>query len=518
MATFGLENWGFQVSSAALKIDDARREATELLAPARRSAMGQFMTPSPIAEFMASLFRRWPAEVTVLDAGAGIGSLSLAFADQFAAKAPEGARLSIHAYEVEPVLLSYLRDRLASLRSMLVSTKVMDRDFLREGAFGLSSGDVQFTHAIINPPYKKIGASSEYRLMLRPLGIEATNLYTAFLGLTVTLTKPGGEIVAIIPRSFCNGLYFKPFRKWLLNEAAIMHVHIFESRKEAFHEDDVLQENVIIRLERKAPQGDVTISTSSGATFTGFTQRSVPFSDVVKSEDEESYIHIPLLELSDTSSLFVCSLSELGLAVSTGPVVDFRLRDHWLQQPAEPFAPLLYAHHFKGGALTWPCDHRKPNALRVNDQTQKWLMPAGWYTVTKRFSSKEERRRLVAYTVNPDKLPGPSFGFENHLNVIHSAKRGFDPILARGMALFLNATITDRHFRNFSGHTQVNATDLKTMLYPEKKLLLEFGKWSEKHEKATQEEIDAVVEGTHGEIRRSDGSAGRSRPSKKAEK
>jgi adenine-specific DNA-methyltransferase len=483
--------------------------------------MGQFMTPSPIAKFMASLFKKWPKEAELVDAGAGVGSLTEAFVERFRTKAARGSHLLVRAYEVEPVLIPYLSDHLNSLAALqprTIRTEIVERDFLREGAFALSFGGAQCTHAILNPPYKKIGASSEYRLLLRGVGIETINLYTAFLGLAVALTKPSGEIVAIIPRSFCNGMYFRPFRKWLLSEAALTHIHVFGSRKKAFHEDEVLQENVIIRLERRGVQGPVTISTSHDPSFADYSERSVPFSDVVKPNDEEQYIHVPVLELRGTRDLFVYSLQELGLGVSTGPVVDFRVRDHWLDHPTDNSAPLLYTHHFRGGEISWPREHKKPNAVTVNGDTKKWLMPAGWYTITKRFSSKEERRRLVAYIVDPSTLPYGLFGFENHLNVIHSDKHGVDADMARGMALFLNATITDHHFRNFSGHTQVNATDLRTMLYPSKQALLGFGRWAAKHGKATQEEIDAFVEGTNGAVERSTRRSGRSRSSKKAKK
>ena len=135
----------------------------------------------------------------------------------------------------------------------------------------------------------------------------------------------------------------------------------------------------------------------------------------------------------------------------------------------------------------------------MNNETKKWLLPKGWYAITKRFSSKEEKRRLVAYVLDPSKLPYELYGFENHLNVIHAAKQGIDPSIARGIALFLNSTVVDRHFRNFSGHTQVNATDLRSMRYPPKEVLEEFGKWSAKRPNPSQEEIDKFVESLHGD-------------------
>jgi adenine-specific DNA-methyltransferase len=349
----------------------------------------------------------------------------------------------------------------------------------------------------LNPPYRKIGAKSEYRRLLRLIGVETGNLYSAFLALAIELTSDGGEIVAIIPRSFCNGLYFRPFRAWLLDRVAITQIHIFESRNKAFKDDDVLQENIIIRLVRRGEQGSVVISSSDGGTFDNYAEKRLPFEQIVKTDDPEQFIHIPTFE---TNRILGCkSLSELGLDVATGPVVDFRLRQHSLAAPRPGSVPLLYAHHFSGGELQWPREHKKPNALLVNDSTKKWLMPSGWYTITKRFSAKEERRRLVAYVVDPKKLPYDLYGFENHLNVIHSKKAGIDADLARGLALFLNSTLVDRHFRNFSGHTQVNATDLRSMKFPTEKTLLRFGRWAAKHRTVDQGKIDAFIEAFDGD-------------------
>ena len=52
-----------------------------------------------------------------------------------------------------------------------------------------------------------------------------------------------GQIVAIIPRSFCNGPYYRSFRDFILERAAIKQIHLFGSRNKAFMDDNVLQEN-----------------------------------------------------------------------------------------------------------------------------------------------------------------------------------------------------------------------------------------------------------------------------------
>ena len=239
------------------------------------------------------------------------------------------------------------------------------------------------------------------------------------------------------------------------------------------------------------------MSTSTDATFHDLHQLNLPFDQIVKPSDPERFIYIPSSSTSAGSKLFKHKLSELGLDVATGPVVDFRLRDHWLAAPTKKSVPLIYSHHFRGG-FGWPRDHRKPNALALNDQTRKWLMPRGWYAVTKRFSSKEEKRRIVAYVVDPGDLPGELYGFENHLNVIHKSKKGLTEELARGITVFLNSTIVDQHFRSFSGHTQVNATDLRSMRFPAIADLIRFGEWAKAQDSLCHKAIDEFIEAQDG--------------------
>jgi adenine-specific DNA-methyltransferase len=41
---------------------------------------------------------------------------------------------------------------------------------------------------------------------------------------------------------------------------------------------------------------------------------------------------------------------------------------------------------------------------------------------------------------------------------------------------FLNSTIVDVYFRQFNGHTQVNAQDLRALRYPERSALIAIGR------------------------------------------
>ena len=172
----------------------------------------------------------------------------------------------------------------------------------------LSRGS-RYTHAILNPPYKKINSASAHRALLSSIGLETVNLYSGFVGLAIDLVEDGGEIVAIIPRSFCNGPYYQPFRRFMLDRAAIRQIHLFDSRNKAFKDDGVLQENIIIHLARGASQGDVIISTSEDDRFSDYKTRTHPFRQIVSPDDPDQFIHIPIGDHSPADGAgFNCSL------------------------------------------------------------------------------------------------------------------------------------------------------------------------------------------------------------------
>ncbi len=473
-----------------------RREVSPRTTQKHKADLGQFMTPSSVARFMASLFPSSTLQTCrLLDAGAGVGALSCAFLHRWAEGGFGFQEVEATAYEIDPALREHLAQHLAGYEG--VTSRIIGGDYIElateEGLQGPG-----FTHAILNPPYKKINSQSVHRLALRRAGIETVNLYSAFVALALAQAAPGGQIVAIIPRSFCNGPYYRPFRDFILERAAIQHMHLFTSRSQAFKDDDVLQENVIIRLERGGRQGAVTVSTSTDDSFSDLTTHEHPFDRIVFPDDPERFIHVPTSPERNALQLSAavrCSLADLGMKVSTGPVVDFRLKDHLRAMPEPGTVPLLYPGHFSGSGTTWPMPGaKKANAIVRDADSEKWLYPSGFYCVVRRFSSKEEKRRIVASVVEPAAFgDAPMLGFENHLNVFHEKKQGLPQALAHGLALFLNSTDVDENFRRFNGHTQVNATDLKGMKYPSRDALIQLGKWAMQQDALTQTQIDAKL-------------------------
>ena len=468
------------------QVDFLRLDASRQLDAKRKSELGQFLTPAPVARLMASMLEARETEVRILDAGAGVGSLFAAAVAELCRRNNKPQHIEVTVYEIDPHLASYVPDtfrfceRACQRAGIRFSGEIIESDFIASTADLLAGGlfrkghEKQYTCAILNPPYKKINTDSRTRQLLRQLGIETSNLYTGFLACALLLLQPGGELVAITPRSFCNGSYFRTFRQFFLKEMELRRLHVFESRQQAFRDDEVLQENVIVHAVRQGEgkrPGKVTITSSAGPEDELPLLREIPYGQVVQSGDPQSFIHIAPDDLGqhvlEMMSGFHASLADLGLTVSTGRVVDFRAKEYLREKPGKGTAPLIWPTHFQAGYIAWPKpSSRKPNAIAVAERIRDQLVPNEHYVLVRRFSAKEEKRRVVAAVYDAGRIPAEVVGFENHLNYFHRNGGGLELTLARGLAVFLNSTLVDAYFRQFNGHTQVNATDLRSLNYP----------------------------------------------------
>ncbi|MBN3924648.1 MAG: Eco57I restriction-modification methylase domain-containing protein [Nostoc sp. NMS4] len=479
--------------------------------------MGQFLTPASVAQLMAGMFKRLDLpEISLLDAGAGIGSLLAAFVEKVCQHPQHTSSLHVVAYEIDPLLIGYLHqtlelcERECKYVDISFHYEIRETDFIEDAVrlqkLGLLNSAMptavnyatEFTHAILNPPYLKINANSKVRELLRSIGLETSNLYTGFMAATAQLLKPSGELVAITPRSFCNGPYFRDFRKMFLEMMALEQVHLFESRQEAFNDDDVLQETIIIQAKKqKHKSSSVIINNSCGANDDLILSHSVPYSELVHPDDLEQFIHIIpdkiSQQIAQMMALFTCTLNDLGLTVSTGRVVDFRAKDYLRKNLENNTVPLIYPVNLSNGYVEYPKITKKPQAIMHIEETANLLIPNEHYVISKRFSAKEEKRRVVAVVYDANQFNYAYVGFENHLNYFHKNGRGLSLTLARGLAVYLNSTLVDAFFRLFNGHTQVNATDLRKLNYPNLSQLLLLGTGI-KEQFPSLQEIDELIE------------------------
>lgn len=484
--------------------DTNRLEANKQLDETLRGKLGQFMSSSSVSKLLADMFENVGGEHRLLDAGAGVGSLTAAFVERVKEHA---SSIDSTCYELSNVMNHYLSDTLQSCSNTCNQNnitwiqQVIEDDFIEHTVSTLLQDNYipKFNKVIINPPYLKIAANGNERQLLNKVKFSTGNLYSAFVGLAIKSLEEHGELVAITPRSFCNGPYFNDFRKLILNNCSLNKIHVFNSRKSAFKADKVLQENIVYHLTKGEPQRKTVIVTSSScAEDPNPIVFEVPFKEIVSENNPERFIHVITSEderqIAIKAGRLPCSLADLGIQASTGKVVDFRTRDNLCTDYIADSVPLIYPQHLQNCSINWPLKNaKKPNALLNNNNTANLMVPNGTYVLTRRLTAKEEKRRIVASIYTADIADVDVVGFENKTNYFHALGQPLSDDLAKGLWLFLNSSLVDKYFRQMNGHTQVNATDLRTLRYPQKEQLILMGRLIDFKE-FNQERVDEIIE------------------------
>jgi adenine-specific DNA-methyltransferase len=457
---------------------------------ARRRNQGQVFTPPEIARFMAGLFSQIPQSLRLLDPGAGSGVLSAAVCDRVL-ELGSPRELYIHAFETEPALAEMLRQNLEHCKRELgkaghtLHFTVQQEDFIVAASpymdgqvrlFGSPAVPESFDAVIMNPPYFKVRKDSEHAKLMERVVHGQPNAYAFFLALAARLLRPNAELVAITPRSFCNGLYFRGFRHWFFDRMSLDHIHLFESRTEAFRESGVLQESVITKshkLGERSPH--VTITGSYGKDIPRHLEaESFPHNEIVDDSCGQRLVKIPVTQDDYRAMRLIEALplrfDETGLRISTGPVVTFRATELLLREPnGERLVPLLMPHNVKPYRTEWPIPRKQHPVYILDCETsrkRRLLLPRGNYVLLRRFSAKEEKRRLVAACLLRSEQKTQRIAFENHLNYVYHFDRELTEDETFGVAALFNSAVLDRYFRVLSGNTQVNATEIRNLHFP----------------------------------------------------
>jgi adenine-specific DNA-methyltransferase len=478
-------------------VQELQQRFENSVAASHRKERGQVFTPPEVARFMASLFGTIPNKYVLLDPGAGVGALTAAFCERIG-RLRSPRTVTAHAFEDDPQLTPLLKRNLDNCKRLLSEAghtfnyDLHDEDFILATSHGLNGRQlfaengfgVECDGVIMNPPYFKLRKDSAHAKLMEKIVHGQPNIYAFFMALAATLLKQNGEIVAITPRSFCNGLYFRGFRRWYFERVALDHIHNFESRTETFRHANVLQESIITKGHRLGTcSSTIAITTSFGADLANGLRRSeVPARDVIDNSSRDYVIRIPEgqddREIMQLVESFPMRFSQTGLRISTGPVVLFRATKYLLTETSDKTAvPLLHPHNVKPFATPWPlAKNSKHKAFKCCEDSLRLLVPTRNYVLIKRFSSKEEKRRLTASCLLKDDLPFPCVAIENHVNYVYHANRELTEEEVFGIAAMFNSSLIDRYFRTISGNTQVNATEIRAMNFPELKTLARIGK------------------------------------------
>lgn len=468
----------------------------------------QYFTSSAIANYMASFFKSSKkSNIKILDPGAGAGSLTISFIISTFEWKVKPKKIHAVLYEIDTTLKYQLEAVLEELNRVCCEKKINFSweirycNFIEEEAKRIKNGESEiFDYVILNPPYKKLAANSMENRCLLEIGIHSSNYYSAFISLAKRLLVKKGEIVAITPRSFCNGVYFNQFREDIKSGLRFINIHLFDSRTSAFSKDEVLQETIIYHCVKEEwdDNKSVKIIHSTDDTFSDLIYQNIKLNKVIYPTDKSNTIRIVKSDddkiISDKIESLPCYLADLNIEVSTGPIVDFREKKGILyKEVIEGAVPFLCSHHIKDGEVKWPLAGAKFNSILQTEENIQRLRQTGNYVLVKRVTSKEEKKRVVCGVVNANNYSGDFLAFDNKTNYFHSNKNGIELEIARGICIYLSSSIIDMYFRIFSGHTQVNAKDLRRIKFPNELKLKQLGRTGSEV-LFNQQNIDELVE------------------------
>lgn len=426
----------------------------------QRKAYGQFFTTELTAQFMASLFDIdiSRSKLRILDAGAGTGVLAAALLERLRNLGFKG-KVCLVCYETDEAVLPVLERNLESMQdSMNLTFEIRKDNYLTS-----SQHEESFDLIIGNPPYKKIGKSAAEAKALSHVCHGAPNLYFLFWTKALEMLSENQELVYIVPRSWTSGAYFAKFREYLFAHCVITHLHLFGSRDKVFGGESVLQETMIVKVKKttKAPK-NISITSSSSSEFCDFHEFKALYNVVVApnhyvfliTDEKEAHTLSRLSKLNST-------LASINHPMKTGIIVDFRTKEVLRDRPVEGTYPLLFSHHIKDGRVVWPAG--KESEYICTDRGGL-LQDNTNYLIVKRFTTKEEKRRLqCGIYLKSDHPEFSHISTQNKVNYI----RCETPELAYGMFVLFNSEIYDTYYRVLNGSTQVNSTEINNMPVPD---------------------------------------------------
>lgn len=455
----------------------------------KRKAYGQFFTDGDTAKYMAGLFHTEKESVSILDPGSGNGMLAAAAVQQLITHG-QVQHIELTVYENDPNILSVLKDTLSMLKGYAESNNVMMRIHLHEENFILANREVwknksvphPFDVVICNPPYKKIPKTTEEAIAMADVVHGQPNLYFLFMAMSANLLAADGQMVFITPRSWLSGLYFEAFRSYFLDEMCLTRLHIFRSRNDIFRSDNVLQETIIFKAEKRKPAADELIVISScndSSSFETCSERRIPYQlavtdggkrNILLPADEED------IETLNRITHFTETLEEIGFLFKTGPVVEFRNREWLHDKKTEKSVPLLHACNIVNGDVQLEMEKKKCAYFEANEKTQKMMIANRNTILVKRFTTKEEHRRLQPGVHIAQKEQSPYFTIENHVNYL-CKKDGstISPCEIYGIYVIMASKMWDRYYRILDGSTQVNAAELNAMPVPPVSIIRKLG-------------------------------------------
>lgn len=475
------------------------------LAGLRRRPLGEFFTPSDIAEHLVALAQYDPLTISehrVIDPACGSGNLlgavvaNIVHAVRTGSPEPATAISSlnrnIHGFDVQPiaVLLTRLQLLLAGLplleRAGLSGTSVYEalsfphvqwRDPLSDPEQFWDSC-APFHYVVGNPPFLRLAKRRlPFVRHYEEILAGQPNLYQLFLWWAVRATRPGGRVAFLVPQSIRSGQYSSRLREAIAESCSLTAITAFEDGTRVF--DGVDQRMMVLALRKGVDASDrptVAIRVSRGRR----SVNSVPASNADQNQVVWRQANGPVWCVSNEPMDYALMLRVCEGQTVLGSLREFRILNGgfvWNQhkdrlQPTDGDGrlPLLSSACIGVQEFTFPPSDNRVSERLFADTTPPLGEPTHRHVaiLLKRTTPKKSGGRRIVAALLPEHFltQYPCYFAENHVNLIRSEDTGLPSRRLQGLCAWLNSRLANFVFGMVNGSSHLSKLELELMPAP----------------------------------------------------
>jgi len=461
-----------------------------------KNQKGLSFTPRWIAELMARQLKIESSAICFLDPGAGTGILTAALCDTLLSS-PKSLRIHADVSENNLLLIPYLKQTLQKIKQTFTdsphqfSFKINQQSFIHQYSHLISTtplfsdarSTLEYDMIITFPPFYKYPKLNQELQIVNNLIHGQSNTLAFFLAFSRQLLKENGQMVGIIPRTCCSGLYYKGFRKWLIEPIKIEQIHLFPPEIKTFS-NLFFQENVILKIRktRKAlPEIKITSSTKQNSE----TNRKllVTASSLVQPRDKAKIIPVPVnsreLQVVELVRVWGQQLRQLGYRAVTGPLDPPKVREFLITEKKNEHLDLtvvLEPNHLQQFTIEYPLKTgAESQRILITAQSINCLVENQRYVLVRRYDRKLLPRRIEAAYYAPALVAAPKIGIVKSLLFIQKQRGKLSLLESLGIMALLNSELINRYLYILNGIRRVSASELNQLPFPGYEKIIKIG-------------------------------------------
>lgn len=451
--------------------------------------IGRFFTKRSTAALLADMVEpKHSEQISILDPGAGTGILSAALLERIC-RAGGVSEIELVCYENDALMLPMLKNNLARLRKkcrhdygVRLFFRIEETNFVLASQ-GLLTHDLfaasleRFDYVIMNPSSVLMAKDSPEVIALGELSQGATDLAFIFLALGYASLKEGGEMAALLPTAYANGVYIEKIRRFIAEGAYIRKLHLFAAKAKSEARGEGTRTHMLLSFKKEPLPEGATVQISSshkeedGAPIT--TLPPFPYHRIVNAESgtllllksaEEAEIVERVESLPET-------ITSLGLKMRTGLTLESRYPEHIRTSATDGAIPLIHPKNIVAGLTRLPTEKYIIPVIPSLSQKNKNML------FIKRVPAKSDRRHLLCSVYLAPQLPRFSqISTHNKLNYIDYADgREMDSAFLHGLYAVLSSDLYERYCTILSKSSQINAGEYGNLPLPDAKTLRDIG-------------------------------------------